>query len=137
VAGLNALGVVRQKVREKSRGGWVASRINIKRWDMGLFGKKVVREIRDAAWGELVTNHGMTVDFMGKELRAVEKEGEVPGVGRATLLRVFRLAETKEKGIEVSGWEVFDQHPELIWFEGYLTYDNKSKLVKKREGSPA
>ena len=35
---------------------------------MGLFKKKVVKEIHDAAWGHLVSPHGIDVDTLSREM---------------------------------------------------------------------
>ncbi len=99
---------------------------------MGLFSKKIVREVRDGAWGHLVNKHGIDVDTISKTLRCVERQGPVDGKGMVTCLRVFRPEEARAKGIEVTGWETFDQHPELIVFEGYLTPKNEAFLERKR-----
>jgi len=101
---------------------------------MGLFSRKpkVVKEIHDGAWGHLVSTHKIDVDTLSKEMRCVEHEGTVNGVGKVTFLRVFRPKEAEQKGVVVMGWETFDQHPELILFEGYLTGSNKAYLERKR-----
>ena len=99
---------------------------------MGLFRKKVIREIRDAAWGHLVSVHHVDVDTLSKELRWVEREGVLDGKEAVTFLRVFKPAEAEQKGIVVSGWETFDEHPGLIRFEGYLTRANKAYLERKK-----
>ena len=99
---------------------------------MGIFSKKPVKEIRDGAWGHLVNKHGIDVDSISREMRAVEKEGVLDGKGPVTFLRVFRLSEVKDKGVIVTGWETLDQHPELILFEGYLTKTNQVSLERKR-----
>jgi len=98
---------------------------------MGLFKKKVVKEIHDGAWGWLV-QHGIDVDTLSKEVRCVECEGTLNGTRPVTFLRVFRPKEAEEKGVEVTGWETFDQHPDLIHFEGYLTRSNEAHLERKR-----
>ncbi|MEW6142774.1 MAG: hypothetical protein AB1597_06400 [Chloroflexota bacterium] len=99
---------------------------------MGLFKKKVIKEVRDAAWGHLVNKHGIDVDTLSKDMRVVEKEGVVEGKGPVTFMRVFRLSETQQKGLDVTGWECFDQHPELVIFEGYLTLKNEADFERKR-----
>lgn len=99
---------------------------------MGLFGKKVIKEVRDAVWGHLVNKHGIDVDTLSKDMRVVEKDGVLDGKGPVVLMRIFRLSETQQKGLNVTGWEFFDQHPELIIFEGYLTLKNEAVFEKKR-----
>ncbi len=42
---------------------------------MGLFKKKVVKEIDGGVWGHLVNVHNIDVDTISKELRCVEREG--------------------------------------------------------------
>lgn len=99
---------------------------------MGLFKKKVIKEVRDAAWGHLVNKHGIDVDTLSKDMRLVEKEGAIDGKGPVTMMRVFRLSETQQKGLNVTGWEFFNEHPELIIFEGYLTLKNEAVFERKR-----
>ena len=100
---------------------------------MGFFKreKKVIREIRDGAWGHMVSVHHVNVETLTKEMRCVEREGVLNGGEPVTFLRVFKPAEADQKGIAVTGWETFDEHPDLIRFEGYLTRANKAHLEKK------
>lgn len=100
---------------------------------MGLFKKKVIKEIYGGVWGHLVGVHKIDVDTLSREMRCVECEGTVDGAGQVTLLRVFRPREAEEKGVVVTGWETFDQHPDLILFEGYLTRSNKAYLEPKKK----
>lgn len=100
---------------------------------MGLFKKKVVKEIYGAAWGLLVSEHKIDVDTLSRNIRCVDKEGTFEG-RPVTLLRIFRLKDAADKNIEVTGWETFDQHPELILYEGHLTRDNKAHIVRKAAG---
>ena len=99
---------------------------------MGLFGfkKKVIREITGGAWGHLVNDHGLNVDILARSMRCVEKEGFLDGNKQkpVTFLRVFNIQEVDKKGVEIKGWETFDQFPELILFEGYLTRANEAFL---------
>ncbi len=99
---------------------------------MGLFKKKVVKEIYDGAWGHLVSDHKIDVDTLSRDIRCVDKAGVIDGNAPVTLLRVFRLSDVQQKGITVTGWETFDQYPELLLFEGYLTRTNVAKLQRKR-----
>lgn len=99
---------------------------------MGLFKKKIIKEIHDGAWGHLVSVHGIDVDTLSKEIRCVEREGTLNGTQPVTFLRVFRPREAEQKGVAVTGWETFDQYPDLILFEGYLTRLNKAHLERKR-----
>jgi len=98
---------------------------------MGLFKKKVIKEIAGGAWGHLVNVHKMDVDTLANTLRCVEREGVLDGGGPVTFLRVFRLSDVQQRGINVTGWETFDQHPDLILFEGYLTKTNQAFLERK------
>jgi hypothetical protein len=99
---------------------------------MGLFKKKVVKEIDDGAWGHLVNVHQVGVETLSKEIRCVDRDGVLDGGRPVRLLRVFRLAEVEQKGITVTGWETFDEHPDLILFEGYLTKTNEAHLDRKK-----
>ena len=49
-------------------------------------------------------------------------------------LRASLLPARSAAGVEVSGWETFDEHPDLILFEGYLTRNNEAFL--KRNENP-
>ena len=99
---------------------------------MGLFKKKLIKEIHDGAWGHLVSVHKIDVDTLSKEIRCVEREGLLNGTRKVTFLRVFRPKEAEEKRVTITGWETFDQHPELILFEGYLTDSNEACLERKK-----
>ncbi len=99
---------------------------------MGLFKKKVIKEINGGTWGHLVSVHGVDVDTISKELRCVEREGLLDGKMPVTFLRVFKPLEAKIKGVTITGWESFDEHPDLILFEGYLTRTNEAYLKKRR-----
>ncbi len=99
---------------------------------MKLFKKKVIQEVKDGAWGHLANDHNVDADTLSRSLRCVEKSGLLNGQVPVTFLRVFRLPEAEQKGIAVAGWETFDQHPDLIVFEGYLTGDNKAHLERKK-----
>ena len=99
---------------------------------MGLFKKKVIKEIYGGASGHLVSEHKIDVDTLSKEIRCVEREGILDGGGPVTFLRVFKPAEAQQRGIVVTGWETFDEHPDLVLFEGYLTRANQAHLERKR-----
>jgi hypothetical protein len=99
---------------------------------MGLFKKKVMKEIDGGAWGHLVSIHQVSVDTLSKEMRCVEREGVLDGGRPVTFLRIFRPGEAQEKNIVITGWETFDQHPDLILFEGYVTRANEAYLERKR-----
>jgi hypothetical protein len=99
---------------------------------MGLFNRKPkVKQIYGGAWGHLVADHKITVDQLAAEYRCVDKPGLIDGGYPVTLLRIFRLADLEKKGVTVTGWETFDQHPDLIMFEGHLTADNVAHLEQK------
>jgi len=99
---------------------------------MGLFKKKIVKEIDDGAWGHLVSVHQIDVDALSKDMRCVEREGFIEGGKKVKFLRIFRLTEAQQKGITVTGWETFDEHPDLILFEGFLTKGNEAHLERKK-----
>jgi hypothetical protein len=99
---------------------------------MGLFKKKVIKEIDGGAWGHLVNDHKIGVDTLSKEMRCVEREAILDGGKPVTFLRVFKPAEAQQKNIVVTGWETFDQHPDLILFEGYLTRANEAHLERRK-----
>ncbi len=101
---------------------------------MGLFKKKVkvVKEIHGGAWGHLISEHGIDVDTLYKDMRCVEREGVLDGM-QVTFLRVFKPMEAQQRSIDVTGWETFDQHPDLILFEGYLTRTNTAHLERRKK----
>lgn len=99
---------------------------------MGLFKKKVVKDIYGGIWGHMVNAHGIDVDTLSRDLRCVDREGTIKDNLPVMLIRVFKPAEAKEKNITVTGWETFDEHPELVLYEGYLRRDNMAFLEKKR-----
>jgi hypothetical protein len=98
---------------------------------MGLFKKKIIKEIDGGAWGHLVSVHQVNVDTLSKEIRCVEREGVLDGGRQVTFLRIFKPAEAQQKNIVIGGWETFDHHPDLILFEGYVTRTNEAYLEKK------
>jgi hypothetical protein len=97
---------------------------------LGLFKPKIVQEIRDGVWGHLVNDHGLTVDMLSNDVRCVERSGMKDG-SPVKLLRIFSLRDVVHKGITIAGWETFDQHPELIRFEGCLDGNNQARLERK------
>ena len=99
---------------------------------MGLFKKKVIKEIYDGMWGHLARVHNIDVDTISKGLRCVEREGVLDGRIPVTFLRLFKPAEANQRGIVVTGWETFDEHPDLILFEGYLTKTNEAHLERRK-----
>jgi len=99
---------------------------------MGIFKKKIIRKIDGGVWGHLVSYHKIDVDTLSRDMRCVEKEGVADGGKPVTLIRVFKPAEAQQKGIIVTGWETFDQNPELILFEGYLTRAYEAHLERKK-----
>ncbi len=103
---------------------------------MGLFGNlfkpKVVKEIYGGAWGHLVSTYKVDVMTLSKEFRCVDRAGVGEGGRKVTLVRVFKPLEAQAKGVVVTGWETFDQHPDLIHFEGYLTASNEACFERKK-----
>jgi len=102
---------------------------------MGFFSRqpKAVKKIYGGTWGHLVSEHKIDVDTLSKDIRCVDKPGTLEGGTPVTLLRVFRLSEAAKKGITITGWETFDQCPDLILLEGY--YDarkNTAHLERKK-----
>lgn len=106
---------------------------------MGLFSfkKKVVKEISGGAWGHLISEHKLDVDTLANQIRCVEREGTLGEEKKVTLLRVFKLSDVQKKGVEVKGWETFDEHPDLVLFEGYVTKNNEAFLEPKKKIAPA
>jgi hypothetical protein len=99
---------------------------------MGLFKKKVIKQIDGSVWGHLFNVHQIDVNTLSNEMRCVEREGVLDGREPVKFLRVFKPAEAQQRGITVTGWEILDEHPDLILFEGYLTKSNEAHLERKR-----
>ncbi len=99
---------------------------------MGLFSRKpkIVKEIYAGTWGHLIYDHGLTAEVLCEDIRCVDKPGARDGY-EVPFLRVFSLRDVQEKGITIAGWDTFDQHPELIMFEGYLDVHNQAHLERK------
>ena len=95
----------------------------------GLFKPKIVKDIYAGTWGYLVA-HGFTVDTLSQNIRCVDKPGVKNGSPNKHL-RVFSLSDVEKIGITIAGWETFDQHPELIMFEGYLDANNQAHMERK------
>jgi hypothetical protein len=74
----------------------------------------------------------MDVDTLSRQIRCVDREGVLDGGLPVTFLRVFKLKEAEEAGVTITGWETFDQHPDLIMFEGYVTRKNQAFLERKK-----
>ena len=101
---------------------------------MGFFNRapKVVKEIHDGIWGHLVSVHKINVDTLYNNIRCVEKGG-MEGNTPVTLVRVFKLSDVASNGITITGWETFDQHPNLILFEGYFdAHKNEAHLERRK-----
>ena len=98
---------------------------------MGLFKKKIIRDIHDGIWGHMVTVHNIDVHTLSKEMRCVERGGVLESGEQVMFVRIFRPAEVQNKGIIVTGYETFDEHPDLILFEGYLTKRNEAFLERR------
>jgi hypothetical protein len=108
---------------------------NTRRYGMGLFNRKpkIIKEISGGTWGHLVSVHGITVDILSNDIRCVDKAGTLDKGIPVTLIRVFRLSEVAKKGITVTGWETFDQNPDLILFEGYFNEQNNEAHLERKE----
>jgi hypothetical protein len=98
---------------------------------MGFFKKKIVKEIDGGAWGHLVSVHKIDVVTLSRQMRCVDREGVLDDGTPVTFLRVFRLKDVEDAGVVITGWETFDQHPDLILFEGYLTKTNEAHLERR------
>ncbi len=100
---------------------------------MGLFSrqKKVGKEIYGGVWGWMVNQAHIDVDTLSRDIRCVDREGRLQTGQPVTFIRVFKPAVAAAKGIEITGWETFDQNPELLMFEGYLTRANEAHMEAK------
>ena len=91
-----------------------------------------MKEIYGRLCGHLLYAHNVDVDTLVRDLRCVKLEGTLNGAGPVTLIRVFSLKAVEQKGVVVTGWEAFDQHPDLVLFEGLLQGQTKSIWYGKR-----
>ena len=90
-----------------------------------------MKEIYGRLCGHLLYAHNVDVDTLARDLRYAEREGTLNGAGPVTFVRVFSLKAVEQKGVVVTGWEAFDQHPDLVLFEGYITGSDEVYLVRK------
>lgn len=97
---------------------------------MGIFKKKIIKELHHGIWGHMIGVHKLDVGTLG-DMRCVEREGVLENGNRVTFVRIFRPAEVQNKGFIVTGWETFDEHPDLIHYEGYLTRRNEAFLERR------
>lgn len=97
---------------------------------MGIFKKKIVKEIHSGIWGHMINVHKLDVHALS-DMRCVEREGVLESGEQVTFIRIFRPADVQNKGFIVTGWEAFDEHPDLILFEGYLTRRNEALLERR------
>ncbi len=97
---------------------------------MWRFKKEGVREIDYSLWRYMVNEHGIDLSTLDK-MRYVTRDETIGGVLAITLVRVFLPHDAATKGVEVTGWETFDEHSDLILYEGYLNQGNKAFLVRK------
>jgi len=100
---------------------------------MWPFSKKlrIIHEIEGAVWGILL-REGFDVGTLSNDVRCVHKKGSIEGGIPVTDLRVFKLSEAAGKGVEITGWETFDQHPELILFEGYRNDQSHHAFLERK-----
>ncbi len=101
---------------------------------MGLFKKKIVKEIDGAIWATCSTFTGWTCKLCPLKCVLSSEKGFLEGGKPVTFIRVFKPEEAQMKNITITGWETFDQYPDLIHFEGYLTKRNEAFLDPKKGG---
>jgi hypothetical protein len=94
--------------------------------------KSVIKPIPDnSCWGHLINDHKVDSATLCDYMRCVMKDGALNGE-KVTLLRVFDTRKTEQEMITVTGWETFDQHPDLLAFEGYCSnYGLHTALERK------
>jgi hypothetical protein len=97
---------------------------------MWLYNKEGLKEFNYDLWRYMVNEHKIDVVTLDR-MRYVIRDVVISGLMAITSVRVFLPHEAAAKGISVTGWETFDEHPELILYEGYMNQDNKAFLVKK------
>ena len=94
-------------------------------------GQKVVKKIEGPLWGHMVNEYNIDVDTLANVMRLVEREGDADGNEPATFVRIFKMSDVEQKGIEIEGWETFDEHSDLVRFEGYVTQSNEVCLEQR------
>jgi hypothetical protein len=47
-------------------------------------------------------------------------------------MRIFNHQEAEKRGVSVKGWETFDNHPELVTFEGYVIDARNEAVLERR-----
>jgi len=94
-------------------------------------GQKIVKKIEGPLWGHMVNEYKIDVDTLSNLMRLVEREGDTDGNEPATFVRIFKMSDVEQKGIEIEGWETFDEHSDLVHFEGYVTQSNEVCLEQK------
>ena len=91
----------------------------------------MIKEIYGRLCGHLLYAHNVDVDTIARDLRCAKLEVALDGEGPVTFIRVFSLKAVEQEGVVVTGWEAFDQHPDLVLFEGYITRSDEVHLVRK------
>ena len=81
--------------------------------------KKAVKKIEGALWQCMVSKQHVPLDVL-HSLRLVERDVVIGGQPvQLTMIRIFRPATAKEKGVTIDDYKSLDGHPELIVYEGY------------------
>ena len=93
--------------------------------------RKIVKEVNNRIWGFLV-QQGFDVDTLTNDVRCVEKAGDIDGGVPVIHFRYFKLSDAAKRNVEVAGWETFDQHPDLVLFEGYLNERSNQIHVERK-----
>lgn len=92
--------------------------------------KKAVKKIEGPLWGYMVSQ-GVIVDVL-QHLRYVEREAEYNGKP-CLEIRIFDPAKTQAAGIEIDDFTTFDQQPEYILYEGYLSKMGEPIEVREKK----
>jgi hypothetical protein len=64
-------------------------------------------------------------------MRCVMKEGAINGL-KVMFLRIFNIKEIETRNIKITGWETFDQYPELLAFEGYVNEITNQAFLERK-----
>ena len=72
--------------------------------------------------GHLMQKHKVDSQTLRKDMRCVSREDTIKGI-KVTRMRIFDIREIEKRGITVTGWETFDQYPDALAFEGYVSYN--------------
>ena len=88
--------------------------------------------VPDMVGGNLVVDHKENPDWVWK-LKAVTRPRN--GLKKAHDIRVFDEVQTALKNIKIRNYNSFDEHPELVIYEGWFDYDSLKVQLERKNGA--